>query len=84
MMRTKKADSNVFRPGSRCVREAQLWRLSEPQDPYDADKVRETELVAALSLDQALKYMRYRHRDFNIAKAESLGIIAPLGGSPLD
>jgi hypothetical protein len=28
--------------------------------------------------------MRYRHRDFNITKAESLGIIALVGGSPLD
>ena len=66
------------------VCEAQLSRFSEPQDPYDADKVPETELVAALSIDQALKYMPYRHRDFNITKAESLGVIALLGGSPLD
>ena len=41
-------------------------------------------MVAALSLDQALKYMRYRHRDFNITKAAPLGIIALVGGSPLD
>ncbi len=41
-------------------------------------------MVAALSLDQVLKYMPYRHRDFNITKAESLAMIALLGGSPLD
>ena len=70
--------------GPRGVCEAQLWKFSEPQDPYDTDKEPETEMVAALPLDQALKYMRYRHRDFNITEAESLGIIALVGGSPLD
>jgi hypothetical protein len=35
-------------------------------------------LIAALSLDQALQYMRRRHGDFNIDKAESLGMIALL------
>ena len=84
MKRAKKADSNAFRP-------ALSWRLwSAAMDvqrvarPYDADQEPEMELVGALSLDLALKYMRYRHRDFNIIKAESLKVIALLGGSPLD
>jgi hypothetical protein len=84
MKRTNRAQNNAFRSGSRGVCEAQLWKFCAPQDPYDTDTEPETEMVAALSLDQALKYMRYRHRDFNITKAESLGMIALLGGSPLD
>ncbi len=41
-------------------------------------------MVAAESLDQALKYMRRRHDDLIISKAESLGMIALLSGSPPD
>ena len=78
------ARENAFRPGSRGVCEAQLWKFSEPQDQFDPEKEPETELIAALSLDQALKYMRRRHSDFNVSKAESLGMIALLAGSPLD
>jgi hypothetical protein len=75
---------SVFRPGSRGVCEAQLWKFTEPHDQFNPEKEPETELIAALTLDQALKYMRQRHSDFNINKTESLGMIALLAGSPLD
>jgi len=78
------APKSAFRPGSRGVCEAQLWKFTEPQDRFNPEKEPETELIAALSLDQALNYMRRRHSDFNISKAESLGMIALLAGSPLD
>ena len=78
------APKNAFRLGSRGVCEAQLWKFTEPPDRFNPEKEPETELIAALSLDEALKYMRRRHRDFNISKAESLGVIALLAGSPLD
>jgi hypothetical protein len=70
----------VTHPGSRSVCEAQLWRFSESQDRYNPEKEPQAELIAALSLDQALR----RQGDFNIDKAESLGTIALLARSPLD
>jgi hypothetical protein len=73
-----------FQPGSAGVCEAQLWKFSEPQDRYNREKEPDRVLVAAGSLDQALQYVRRRHGDFNINKAESLGMIALLSGSPLD
>jgi hypothetical protein len=86
-VKTKKRDSGAdtrFRPGSTGVCEAQLWKFSEPQDRYNREKEPDRVLVAAASLDQALQYIRRRHGDFNINKAESLGMIALLSGSPLD
>jgi len=80
--RKKNTGNNAgFRPGSEGVCEAQLWEFSAPK--HD-DEEPELQLVAAESLDQALKYMRRRHDDFIISKAESLGMIALLSGSPLD
>jgi hypothetical protein len=86
-VKTKKRDTGAvtrFQPGSTGVCEAQLWKFSEPQDRYNREKEPDRVLVAAGSLDQALQYMRRRHGDFNINKAESLGMIALLSGSPLD
>jgi len=83
----KKRNTSVasrFQPGSAGVCEAQLWKFSEPQDRYDREKEPDRVLVAAASLDQALQYMRRRRGAFNIGKAESLGVIALLSGSPLD
>jgi hypothetical protein len=36
------------------------------------------------SLDQAIGFMRRQHADFIIGKAELLGMIALLSGSPLE
>jgi len=75
------AGGNAFRPGCRGLLLMQLWRVSELQDRYTPEKEPETELIAALSLDQALHYRRRRHGVFNIDEAESFGIIALLVGS---
>lgn len=73
-----------FRPGPRGVCEAQLWQFTGPTRFLDDDEEIQLERVAAASLDQALKFMRRRHSDFIICKAEAIGIIAMLSGSPLD
>jgi hypothetical protein len=74
MKRTKKAESKAFRPGFRGVCEAQLWRFSESKTRTTPTKEPEMELVAALSFDQALKDMRYRHRDFLYVAKNSIRI----------
>jgi len=52
---------------------------------YNREEEPESELVAAESIHEALKYVRRRHGDdFRISKAECLGMIALLSGSPLD
>jgi len=73
-----------FRPGPRGVCEAQLWEFTGPSKFLEEDEEIPIERVAAASLDEALKYMRRRHDDFNIHKAVYLGFIPVLSGSPLD
>jgi hypothetical protein len=69
-----------FQPGSEGVCEAQLWEFSNPEN----QEHRESHMVAASSIHEALKYIRRREPDFRISKAECLGMIAMLSGSPLD
>jgi len=74
----------TFRPGSRGVCEAQLWKFTAPESHYNVNEPLESHLVAAESLDEALKYIQSREPDFSISKAECMGLIAMLSGSPLD
>jgi hypothetical protein len=86
-MKSKRKGSDTsgrFRPGSRGVCEAQLWKFSAPQNPYNDAEEPETHLVAAQSIHEALRYIQWRERDFSISKAECIGMIAMLSGSPLD
>ncbi len=71
-----------FQPGSEGVCEAQLWKFSAPQDPYNLNKKPRSHMVAAESIYEALKYIRHTEDDFMIDKAECLGMIALLSGSP--
>jgi hypothetical protein len=73
----------AFRPGSGGVCEAELWKFSAPQDPYIEEEP-ESHMVAAESIYEALNYIRRRERDFRVNKAECIGMIAMLSGSPLD
>lgn len=73
-----------FRSGRSGVCEAQLWEFTGPSKFLREDEAIPIERVAASSLDQALRYMRRRHGDFNIKNAECVGMIALLAGSPLD
>jgi len=79
-----KHGNGSFRPGSRGVCEAQLWRFSGPRNPLDRDEEPESHMVAAESIHEALKYICWREREFRIHKAECVGLIAMLSGSPLD
>jgi hypothetical protein len=69
-----------FQVGSEGVCEAQLWKFSNPEN----QEYQESHMVAALSIHEALNYIRRREPDFQISKAECLGMIAMLSGSPLD
>jgi hypothetical protein len=73
-----------FQLGSEGVCEAQLWKFSAPQNPYNPEEEPESHMVAAQSIYEALKYIRRTERDFRISKAECIGMIAMLSGSPLD
>lgn len=81
----KRADNRpAFQPGSGGVCEAQLWKFSPPETRYNREQEPETHMVAAASIHEALKYIRWREPDFNVSKAECIGMIAMLSGSPLD
>jgi hypothetical protein len=81
----KKAERRpAFRPGSRGVCEAQLWKFTAPESRHNVNEPLVSHLVAAESLDEALKYIQSREPDFGISKAECMGLIAMLSGSPLD
>jgi hypothetical protein len=81
----KKAERGpAFRPGSGGVCEAQLWKFTAPESHYNVNEPPESHLVAAQSIDEALKYIQWREPDFSISKAECIGLIAMLSGSPLD
>jgi hypothetical protein len=82
--KTPSPETKGFRPGSGGVCEAQLWEFTGPTRSLADDEEIPVERVAAASLDQALKYMRRRHYDFAVCKAETIGMIAMLSGSPLD
>ena len=85
MKSKKKAERrSAFRPGSRGVCEAQLWKFTAPESHHNVNEPPESHLVAAESLDEALKYIQLREPDFIISKAECMGLIAMLSGSPLD
>lgn len=61
-----------------------MWEFTDPTKLLDnGDEIR-IERIAAASLDQALEYVRRRHYDFTICKAEAMGMMAVLFGSPLD
>jgi hypothetical protein len=68
----------------RGVCEAQLWKFTAPESHYNVNEPPESHLVAAQSIDEALKYIQRREPDFSISKAECIGLIAMLSGSPLD
>ena len=82
--KTPPLETKGFRPGPGGVCEAQLWEFTGPTRSLADDDEIPVERVAAASLDQALKYMRRRHRDFTVCKADNIGMIAMLSGSPLD
>jgi hypothetical protein len=78
------AETTRFRPGATGACEAQLWRFTSPSGILNDDSAPEIHWVAAESLEAALRYMRRRYDDFNIAEARFLGMIPLLSGSPLD
>lgn len=82
--KTKAERQPAFRPGSGGVCEAQLWKFTAPENRYNVNEPPKTHLVAAKSIDEALKYIQWREPDFSISKAECIGLIAMLSGSPLD
>ena len=73
-----------FRPGKSGFCEGQLSEFTGPTKFRAEDEDIPVERVAATSLDQALGFMRRRYPDFAISKAEAMGTIAMLSGSPLD
>ena len=74
----------AFRPGKSGACEAQLWEFSAPSISFDETEQLVIERVAAGSLDEALQYLRRRHPDFVVAKAEAAGLVTLVSGSPLD
>ena len=70
-------------PAERRLRGA-IVKFNGPKNTPDPDEKPAVEKLAALSLDQALKYMAQRHDDFIITKARCVCMVAMLARSPLD
>jgi hypothetical protein len=83
--RKKRSAKNTrFRPGTTGECEAQLWVFTGSPAILTDENAPPVHWVAAESLEAALRHMRLRHDDFNIAEARFLGMIPLLSGSPLD
>ena len=80
--KNRSAEKDRFRPGTTGDCEAQLWSFAGPAGI--TENAPPLHWIAAASLDEALRYMRQRHADFNITEARLVGMIPLLSGSPLD
>jgi hypothetical protein len=80
----KSGKKTRFRVGSTGVCEAQLWTFTGPAGVSSDDHAPEVYRVAAVSLDEALRYLRQRYDDLQIMEARCVGMVALLSGSPLD
>ena len=81
-----------FRPGARGGCEALLWEFKERPHLDDtkndlADIPAEPPgvvLIAAETLDEALKYLRFDSPDFDVHTVNCLGLIIMISGTPTD
>jgi hypothetical protein len=83
-----------FRVGTNGACEALLWEFCEKDAVIDCagqnmDSLQQIAssppiLIAANSLEEALKYLRYRSPEFNIHRVNQRGLITLISGSPVD
>jgi hypothetical protein len=93
MAKSKTRKRSKFQRGSHGGCEALLWEFRERSLSVDSEadlqeKPVESKprvvLIAAETLDEALKYLRFDSSDFEIHTVNCLGLIIMVSGSPLN
>ena len=87
----KKEKKARFQPGPHGGCEALLFEFREPPlapedliPPESGPANPRSVLIAAESLDEALVYLRFHARNFNVHSVRCLGIILMVSGTPAD
>jgi hypothetical protein len=89
-MSSDKKRTNRFRTGVSGGCEARLYEFREkrlpPDDNYPLSNriTPRTERIAALTLDEALAYLRFAATDFDVDSVTCLGLIVMVSGSPVN
>ncbi len=80
-----------FEMGAHGGCEATLYEFREEDLPETIDptataqrRLRDVVLIAAITLEEALNYLRFTHPDFRVDAVVARGLIAMVSGSPLD
>jgi hypothetical protein len=79
-LKTRK-DGAAFRPGHRGVCEALLFQFVESTRGETEPMAKS---VAAITIDEAFRYVRRRYPEFRIAEIRAGGLIEMVSGSPVD
>ena len=84
-----------FEPGKHGSCEATLYEFREEAIPQDLPEtidptataqraLKERAFIAAITLEEALDYLRWRNPDFRVDQVITRGLITMVSGSPLD
>jgi hypothetical protein len=79
-----------FRPGTHGGCEALLYEFREQLPSESDDPIRTSSmnsrvvLIAAVTFDEALTYLRFDSPEFNVQSVRCLGLILMVSGSPAD
>jgi hypothetical protein len=92
MGKNTKESRKRFHPGPHGGCEAPLYEFREPPLLSDDEDLPEasgqphprTVLIAAQTFDEALAYLRFHSKDFNVHNVRCIGVILMVSGSPAD
>ncbi len=90
MAKSKAKEKSKFRMGSRGGCEARLYEFRERPISEEEQKLLSSplaprvELIAAVTLDEAVAYLRIDSPDFDVHTVTCLGLVIMVSGSPLN
>jgi hypothetical protein len=93
MGKNKRESRKRFQPGPHGGCEALLYEFREPPllsddeddlPPASGQLYPRTVLIAAETFDEALVYLRFHSKDFNVHNVRCIGVILMVSGSPAD
>jgi hypothetical protein len=93
MGKNRKENRNRFQSGAHGGCEALLYEFREPPllsddeddlPPDSGQPLSRTVLIAAETVDEALRYLRFHAEAFNVHTVRCLGVILMVSGSPAD
>jgi hypothetical protein len=77
----RESQKRRFRPGAGGACEASLFIFTGKGEEGEESSVAR---IAATDMEEALAYMRARYSDFQIVRAEFVGMVRMLSGTPVD